>query len=154
MIFLSLNKKSKDKFFQINSKGHYLIFEILSGIIYFLIFSVALFSQNNISLLFRIIGLIVYFSGLILTFIGYHIFTKEKDLIQKFPFNFSRNPTYFFSFVSIFGIVLFTNSLILFSMLIIQFISTYIIILREEEFLEKRYGKEYLDYKSKVKRYI
>jgi protein-S-isoprenylcysteine O-methyltransferase Ste14 len=122
--------------------------------IYFLIFLIALFSQNNKDIFFQIIGLIVYFSGLILTFIGYYRFTKEKDLINKFPFNVSRNPTYFFSFVSIFGIVLFTNSFILFSVLIIQLISTHIIILREEKFLEKRYGKEYLDYKSKVKRYL
>ena len=154
MFYLYFNKKSKDKFFKINSRDFQIFIEILSGIIYALIIFISLFLKTTSLSFLGITGMIIYVIGICLTYMGYFKFLNKEKLITKFPFNISRNPTYFFAFVAILGLVLITNSWYLFVLLILQVILTHLIILNEEAFLEKEYGKEYLIYKKKVRRYI
>ena len=154
MFYLYFNKKSRDKFFKLNSKGIFVLVEIFSGLLYAFIILFTLFLGKDSSFFLQIIGSIVYLISLILTYIGYFKFVDKQDLIERFPFNLSRNPTYFFSFIAIFGIVLFSGSVILFVLLALQFILTHIIILNEEKYLERQYDRKYQEYKQKVKRYI
>jgi len=85
---------------------------------------------------------------------GYHTFFTSEKIIQKFPYNFSRNPTYFFGLVAILGITIATKSLVLLILLAAQFWLTHKVILQEEEFLTKRYKNQFKKYAKKVSRYF
>jgi protein-S-isoprenylcysteine O-methyltransferase Ste14 len=78
-----------------------------------------------------------------------------KKLIKNGPFKFTRNPTYFGMALTFIGLAILLGSIspfiipILFVILIDR-----ITILREEKNMEKRFGKEYLNYKKNVRRWI
>lgn len=83
--------------------------------------------------------------------------TKDipKKLVTSGLFRFSRNPTYLGMIVALFGEAIFLGDLVTF---IIPVIFTILInktnIPFEEDNLEKKFGKKYLDYKLKVRRWI
>ncbi|MDX9955224.1 MAG: isoprenylcysteine carboxylmethyltransferase family protein [Anaerolineae bacterium] len=69
-------------------------------------------------------------------------------------YKISRNPMYLgFNILSL-SAILYINSFIILIFGIYSIITYHLIILAEEKFLEDRFGNGYLEYKSKVRRYI
>jgi len=70
-------------------------------------------------------------------------------------YRFSRNPLYFSLLLLLFGIAFFMLSLwLLLAIPILFFIFLIIAIKPEEMYLSQKFGKEYLDYSAKVRRWI
>jgi len=76
-------------------------------------------------------------------------------IVRTGPYRFSRNPIYLaFSLLQL-GIAIWVNSLWLLATLVgaVALIHS-IVIPREEQYLERRFGAEYLDYKASVRRWL
>ena len=76
-------------------------------------------------------------------------------IVRSGPYRFSRNPIYLaFSLLHL-GLAIWINSLWLVVTLIASVaLMALIVIPREEEYLERRFGAEYLDYKKSVRRWV
>jgi protein-S-isoprenylcysteine O-methyltransferase Ste14 len=76
-------------------------------------------------------------------------------IVSEGPFRFSRNPLYLSLAAVYLGITLLFNALwplVLFLPLMI--VAHFGIVLREERYLEKKFGETYLAYKRRVRRWI
>lgn len=76
-------------------------------------------------------------------------------IVRTGPYGFSRNPIYLaFSLLQL-GIAIWVNSVWLLATLVAAIaLIHYVVIPREEQYLERRFGAEYLDYKSSVRRWL
>lgn len=76
-------------------------------------------------------------------------------IVRAGPYRLSRNPIYLaFSLLHL-GIAIWVNSLWMAATLIASIaIMACFVIPREEEYLERRFGAEYLDYKKSVRRWV
>jgi protein-S-isoprenylcysteine O-methyltransferase Ste14 len=76
-------------------------------------------------------------------------------IVRTGPYRFSRNPIYLaFSLLQL-GIAIWVNSLWLLATLVAAVALIHsIVIRREEEYLERRFGAQYLDYKASVRRWL
>ena len=76
-------------------------------------------------------------------------------IVRTGPYRFSRNPIYLaFSLLQL-GIAIWVNSLWLLATLVgAVALIHYVVILREEQYLERRFGAQYLDYKASVRRWL
>ena len=76
-------------------------------------------------------------------------------LVQEGPFRYSRNPGYLSLAMIYAGIATLRNALwaILFLPLAL-FVIQREVIEREERYLERTFGEEYLDYKTRVRRWV
>jgi len=76
-------------------------------------------------------------------------------IVRTGPYRFSRNPIYLaFSLLHL-GISLWVNSAWLLSTLALAItVMTYLVIPREERYLERRFGEDYLQYKAVVRRWF
>lgn len=84
---------------------------------------------------------------------GEHNIQKQKKLITTGPFTFSRNPIYLSLLIIAFGFGITVKSFLL--ILVIPLYYYFKDVIQEEErLLEKYFGKEYKDYKSKVRRFF
>ncbi len=81
--------------------------------------------------------------------------TQDSAIINTGPFRFSRNPIYL-SMVMVFtGICLYWNAPIALLFLIPTILSLrYYVIAKEEAYLTRRFGDEYLTYQRKVRRWL
>jgi protein-S-isoprenylcysteine O-methyltransferase Ste14 len=110
------------------------------------------------------IGALLCFAGLILLFLSLVSFGKSfrvgidpdhpDKLVTTGVFAFSRNPIY-----AAFGLVLLGEVLVFSNWILLVYLlaASWLIhrqILREEEYLSKRYGQEYEEYCSRVGRYL
>ena len=92
--------------------------------------------------------------------LGRHKTTIRPDepssaIVKTGPFRFTRNPLYVSLSALQLGIGLWTNSLWIVLMLIpVGIIMTTQIIAREEAYLERAFGEDYLSYKASVRRWI
>jgi len=78
-----------------------------------------------------------------------------SKLITSGLFRYSRNPNYFGMFIALIGEAIFLGSLITLIIPILFIIFVYYFNVRfEEMILEKRFGKKYLNYKKRVRRWI
>lgn len=114
---------------------------------------------------FNYLGIIIFILGWMPNiWLGIH-FRKigtsipAKDIPTKLVttgfFRLSRNPTYLGMILALFGEAIFLGSIITFILPVIFFIAiNKINIPFEEENLERKFGKNYLDYKKKVRRWI
>ena len=80
--------------------------------------------------------------------------SESTTLISNGLYKFSRNPMYLgFDLLTLSSIIFFRNMFIaiigIYSIVIYHFI-----IMAEEKYLEKRFGKKYIEYRKKVRRYI
>jgi len=76
-------------------------------------------------------------------------------MITSGPYKFTRNPMYLGMSLLFFGLAIFLGSLVAFSfplLFIILMDATFIP--QEEKNLERRFGKKYIEYKNKVRRWI
>lgn len=157
LLFAISSKQFKQKFMKVHSitKKQYLT-ETSVGLIYFFLIAASLFTTITTNTTILSLGLTIYTISLMLTYAGYITFnrTPKNKLITKFPYNISRNPTYFFGLTAVLGITIITMSTHLILLLLIQFILTHKIVLTEEEYLAKKYKKQYANYAKKVRRYF
>ena len=76
-------------------------------------------------------------------------------IVRAGPYRFSRNPIYLALSLLHLGIAIWVNGLWLVATLIAALaVMAYVVIPREEEYLERRFGAEYLDYKKSVRRWV
>ncbi len=76
-------------------------------------------------------------------------------IVRTGPYRFSRNPIYVaFSLLQL-GIAIWVNSLWLIATLVAAVaLVHYVVIPREEQYLEGKFGAQYLDYKASVRRWL
>ena len=76
-------------------------------------------------------------------------------IVRTGPYRFSRNPIYqAFSLLQL-GIAIWVNSVWLLATLVgAVALIHYFVIRREEQYLERRFGAQYLDYKASVRRWL
>jgi len=80
---------------------------------------------------------------------------RPSELATDGPFRISRNPIYLSGVILSLGIAILLGSLITFAFPIALFlILNGLYIPSEEEVLEKTFGREYLEYKQRVRRWI
>lgn len=79
---------------------------------------------------------------------------NKTDLIKTGLFSVSRNPIFFGMFIAIFAAFLVLPNIITVFVAFAGYIIIQIQIRLEEEFLQKQFGSEYLEYKSKTRRLI
>jgi protein-S-isoprenylcysteine O-methyltransferase Ste14 len=78
-----------------------------------------------------------------------------KALVVEGPFSFSRNPLYLSLTLLYAGIASLVNSL--WAMLLLPVVLTVItrrVIEREEQYLERKFGEQYVSYKKRVRRWL
>lgn len=82
-------------------------------------------------------------------------FKPTTAIVRTGPYRFSRNPIYLaFSLLQA-GIAIWVNSLWVIATLIGAItLVTYVVIPREERYLERRFGAEYLSFKNSVRRWM
>jgi protein-S-isoprenylcysteine O-methyltransferase Ste14 len=112
-----------------------------------------------------IIGALMFLVGIALTVCGF--ITQKRAGTDPIPFNpstrivahgvyrFSRNPMYLGFAVCTFGLAILVDSQwMLFAVPIGLVLTDRLVITREELYLERKFGEEYLDYKRRVRRWI
>jgi protein-S-isoprenylcysteine O-methyltransferase Ste14 len=78
-----------------------------------------------------------------------------SSLITDGPFRYSRNPGYLGGAMVYTGIASLTNVLwVLLFLPVVLFVMQRTAIEREERYLERNFGEEYLRYKARVRRWI
>jgi len=76
-------------------------------------------------------------------------------IVRAGPYRFSRNPIYLAFTLLHLGIAIWINSVWLVATLIASIaVMAGVVIPREEQYLERRFGAEYLDYKKSVRRWL
>src|SRR6516225_9037075 len=76
-------------------------------------------------------------------------------IVRTGPYRFSRNPIYLAFSVFQLGIAMWVNSVWLLATLVgAVALIHYVIIRREEQYLERKFGAQYLDYKASVRRWL
>jgi len=76
-------------------------------------------------------------------------------IVATGPFAYSRNPIYVAALLGMIGAAIAFDSLwFLAALVVIWFVLRYGVIAREETYLECKFGAPYLDYKSKVRRWL
>jgi protein-S-isoprenylcysteine O-methyltransferase Ste14 len=107
--------------------------------------------------MFCYIGLIIFLLALIsfgkLWRVG---IDKEKsnELITKGIFRYSRNPIFVFMDIYFLGIALIYPTIIFIIASMMTIIFIHLQILQEENFLSKKFGEKYFEYKKQTRRYI
>jgi protein-S-isoprenylcysteine O-methyltransferase Ste14 len=81
---------------------------------------------------------------------------KPTTMIVTYgPFEYTRNPIYLSMLVGQIGLAIGLNSLWIIATLIpFYFVLRYGVIAREEAYLERKFGRAYLDYKDRVRRWV
>jgi protein-S-isoprenylcysteine O-methyltransferase Ste14 len=76
-------------------------------------------------------------------------------IVRTGPYRFSRNPIYLAFSLFQFGIANWVNSVWLLATLVgAVALVHHVVIRREEQYLERRFGAQYLDYKARVRRWL
>jgi len=139
----------------------YFISLIVLEILFHLIFPIA----SIIFFPFNLSGIILIIIGILMTFWANFLLLKNRTSIKPYgtpsffitsgPFKFSRNPIYLGMSIALFGTGIFLGSLSPFiSPIIFVLLIDKSVIPAEESNLEKKFGKNYFDYKKKVRRWI
>ena len=111
------------------------------------------------------LGLIVILFALLLVRWAVQTFRNAKTnlltnqatlaIVSTGPFAFSRNPIYVGALLGLIGFALAANSLwFLVALVAIFLVLEFGVVAREEDYLARKFGKTYLDYKSKVRRWL
>ncbi|MDK1375171.1 MULTISPECIES: isoprenylcysteine carboxylmethyltransferase family protein [unclassified Sinorhizobium] len=111
------------------------------------------------------LGAIVFLAGLALliwaatTFrrAGTNIPTTQPTttIVEEGPYRFSRNPIYIGMFLGLIGLAVAFDSLWLLILLVpFYFVIRYLVVAREEAYLEVKFGEAYRAYKSRVRRWL
>lgn len=136
-----------------NEKIAYYIYQISNIALFLYLFFLTV--KFDVSLQF-FLGFAFYFMGLCLCAIAIVNFSSPDaaGMNTNGIYRFSRNPMYAAYFICFTGTALLTQSLILFGIVLIFQISAHWIIIAEERECKERFGKAYVEYMKKVRRYI
>lgn len=125
-------------------------------LLYYIFFAITIFVpiQSNSNLLYFsvalfIIGLILYTSS-----IFYFAISEYHKFVNEGTYKFSRHPVYFSFLIIGISISLSGASILLLIIIILHFISIYFIAKEEERLCLEKYGKEYEEYKKRVRMFI
>ena len=112
-----------------------------------------------------ILGALIFVAGIVLNVGGF--VTQKRAGTDPIPFNpstrivahglyrFTRNPMYVHFALWTLGLALLVDSVwMLLAVPIGLVLSDRIVVAREERYLERKFGDEYLDYKRRVRRWI
>lgn len=113
----------------------------------------------------RYAGIILVLTGLSMTFYSFYLFKKNKTpilpgtkptfVVMQGPYKFTRNPMYLGVTLALLGMSIYIGNLLVLLSPLIFFIAISIVYIPfEEKLMEKLFGKKYLDYKKKVRRWI
>lgn len=109
------------------------------------------------------IGIILFFAGsCLITAALFHLgesvavgIPERKTVLKTYGlYRFSRNPIYLSGFLMCIGSCLYAMHFLNFMLFAVAFIIHHAIIKKEEEFLERTFGAEWLEYKKSVPRYF
>ncbi|OGK09294.1 hypothetical protein A2767_03600 [Candidatus Roizmanbacteria bacterium RIFCSPHIGHO2_01_FULL_35_10] len=75
---------------------------------------------------------------------------KATGLVTTGLYSKFRNPIYLFSSITVFGAILPSRSLIQYSLFFILLLVQFVRIKKEEQVLEKKFGRKYSKYKSRT----
>ena len=111
------------------------------------------------------LGISIIAVSVVLVVSAFRAFIKAKtnidvrkpttSIVSTGPYRFSRNPVYLSMTLFVIGIAVWVNSLwILFTLLQVLFVMQLGVISREETYLTKKFGEQYLQYKAKVRRWL
>ena len=111
------------------------------------------------------IGGVIILAGLILVLAAFVQFRRARTtimpyrptstIVDSWPYSFTRNPMYVAMTVIYIGIAIFFNSLWPFLLLpLVILVMQRGVIEREERYLEGKFGSDYVDYRSRVRRWL
>lgn len=114
---------------------------------------------------YRLIGILIFIAGLSMTFTSFYLFRKNKTpimpgqkptfIVMSGPYTFTRNPMYLGVTTALTGVAVYIGNFLAFISPIIFLMATnFFYIPREEKLMGQLFGKEYLDYKKKVRRWL
>lgn len=120
--------------------------------------SISLFPRVIVGGTFVLVSIYFALSGFVVLIKNRTPFDTAKStikIVQEGPYRFSRNPLYLSLLLLLFGISVLTVSLwLLFTLPILFILFLFKAVKPEEDYLSKKFGEEYLDYSSKVRRWI
>lgn len=133
------------------------LFAVIFGVIFDLVFPFDFFSNK----LFNYSGLILIIFGSLLAYWAQKsssVLEKDENGQIKFdsgPYKYLRSPTHLGLFVMTLGLALVINSLfsVLFT-IVAHMITKIFFVKKQQRILEKKYGDNYTNYKSKTKDHI
>ena len=111
------------------------------------------------------IPVFIFLIGLSITFYSFHLFRKNKTpiipgkkpafVVMEGTYKFTRNPMYLGVSIALLGAATYFSNLLSFLSPIVFFlIMNYYFVPFEEKLLENIFGKQYLNYKKAVRRWI
>lgn len=124
------------------------------------------FPKLNVArVIYRNMGIIVFFLGISLLFWSFSLFKKNKTpivpgqkptfVVAEGPYRFTRNPMYLGVTIALLGAsIYFGNILAFFSPIIFFLIMNFYFVPFEEKLMENLFGRKYLNYKKKVRRWL
>lgn len=137
---------------------------VLISLILMISFYFILPTYNWIPLPINLLGILVSFSGFVIMGKSRDLFKKyqttleikeSSSLIQEGVFLKTRNPMYIGMFLLLLGIgFCFGNVFSILTPFVFLLLIHFIFILKEEQLMFEVFGQEYLEYKTKVKRWI
>lgn len=131
--------------------------------LFFLVKTSGTLNMHYDSITTQWLGIGLFAAGLIIIIFGFIALGKsvsvglpeeQTKLKTKGIYQVSRNPMYLGGFVMCIGSCVYSIHLINFLLLIITAAIHHSIVLKEEQFLENRFGNNWLDYKKHVHRYL
>lgn len=134
----------------------YVLGLVLGGILQF-IFPRTIFQLDRIlfALGLPLIGLGIGLAAWAVHEAGATDVEAPDTLITGGPYTYSRNPMYVGWILIYLGVVVVVNSLWMFVLFSLVFVTTHFVdIPKEERYLTEQFGEEYLDYQSRVRRYL
>lgn len=114
---------------------------------------------------YRFIGVLILILGLSITFTSFYLFKKNNTpimpgqkptfVVMNGPYKFTRNPMYLGVATALTGVAVYIGNLLAFASPIIFLMATnFFYIPREEKLMKQLFGKKYLAYKKKVRRWL
>ena len=131
-------------------------FAAVSSFLQILLLVLSIFVPFKFGTTWFIVGMVVFVLSLAAFISACHTYvaTPADETIKGGIYRWSRNPMYFFFFTGMFGVCIASASLWMLVVTILFFVATHLIILGEERYCEKTYGKEYMEYKAQTPRYF
>jgi len=128
-------------------------------------FRLLLVTEPRFDSILDIIGTALIIVSLILPVLAFKVLEKYKTthkvykpttaIVSDGIYKYSRNPIYLSGFILFIGISFISNSLITLLLIIpLFFVIREGVVKREERYLERKFGQEYLNYINQVRRWI
>jgi len=113
----------------------------------------------------RLISVVCFVASAILAVSSFTMFRRARTspipirpttaLVTNGPYRFSRNPMYLSLVLLYVGLALRLNDFWVLALApVVIVLVHYLAIVREEQYLERKFGQEYLDYKARVRRWL